>query len=403
MRHFYPRPPGGGRLATVFRTSKGQSISIHALRVEGDGKTTLPRSTTRDFYPRPPGGGRQRMTQRLGPCPQFLSTPSGWRATSVTRAEWADAGQFLSTPSGWRATKVSTGRSSSISISIHALRVEGDPRKSFEPEQIRLISIHALRVEGDRHVFGFFFCCGGISIHALRVEGDSKRPGSPFPPKRFLSTPSGWRATARGSPEAPRKLNFYPRPPGGGRPRRLRWWPHLFRFLSTPSGWRATKLRKVSRHDPRDFYPRPPGGGRLKGGGWLSWVRFDFYPRPPGGGRQQNLLSPSKYDLFLSTPSGWRATLCEACHNKMHPISIHALRVEGDPRWYNIDVKRKDFYPRPPGGGRLNLYERVKRGDVFLSTPSGWRATKTVLRGAGDRYDFYPRPPGGGRRTARNM
>ena len=22
--------------------------------------------------------------------------------------------------------------------------------------------------------------------------------------------------------------------------------------------------------------------------------------------------------------------MCEACHNKMHPISIHALRVEGD-------------------------------------------------------------------------
>ena len=29
----------------------------------------------------------------------------------------------------------------------------------------------------------------------------------------------------------------------------------------------------------------------------------------------------------------------------------------------------------------MNLYERVKRGDVFLSTPSGWRATLMQLSG----------------------
>ena len=57
------------------------------------------------------------------------------------------------------------------------------------------ISIHALRVEGD-------WCaqwndvCEYISIHALRVEGDLPSPISFIPLDRFLSTPSGWRATS---------------------------------------------------------------------------------------------------------------------------------------------------------------------------------------------------------------
>ena len=62
------------------------------------------------------------------------------------------------------------GRSVS-SISIHALREEGDPeRTARETEQT--ISIHALREEGDL---------------GLRYEGDNA--------KVFLSTPSARRAT----------------------------------------------------------------------------------------------------------------------------------------------------------------------------------------------------------------
>ena len=80
-----------------------------------------------------------------------------------------------------------------------------------------IISIHALRVEGDAEVFAVRFIKDrflstpsgwratnygkladmilGISIHALRVEGDG--PVSPLGPcaPLFLSTPSGWRAT----------------------------------------------------------------------------------------------------------------------------------------------------------------------------------------------------------------
>ena len=60
-------------------------------------------------------------------------------------------------------------------------------------------------------------------------------------------------------------------------------------------------------------------------------------------------------------------------------------------------VLRFAFYPRPPGGGRQDYQSPCIKMAKFLSTPSGWRATRG-LRGqlwAGD--DFYPRPPGGGR------
>ena len=58
------------------------------------------------------------------------------------------------------------------------------------------ISIHALRVEGDVQIELYTKDKNPISIHALRVEGDTTR---------MWSTGS-WIC------------DFYPRPPGGGRP-----------------------------------------------------------------------------------------------------------------------------------------------------------------------------------------
>ena len=102
---------------------------------------------------------------------------------------------FLSTPSGWRATELSVVPDLPDFISIHALRVEGDFRDPREWLFQALISIHALRVEGDaivRSPIPDF----PISIHALRVEGDD------------IIMDEMQNATE----------NFYPRPPGGGRP-----------------------------------------------------------------------------------------------------------------------------------------------------------------------------------------
>ena len=57
---------------------------------------------------------------------RFLSTPSGWRATTVQLVTDTKL-VFLSTPSGWRATPAFQLMIAAAKISIHALRVEGDP------------------------------------------------------------------------------------------------------------------------------------------------------------------------------------------------------------------------------------------------------------------------------------
>ena len=59
--------------------------------------------------------------------------------------------------------------------------------------------------------------------------------------------------------------------------------------------------------------------------------------------------------VFLSTPSGWRATFKQFHNVSYQRISIHALRVEGDLKPCMTVVLHSDFYPRPPGGGRHTL------------------------------------------------
>ena len=64
---------------------------------------------------------------------------------------------FLSTPSARRATGIREKMEAAVSISIHALREEGDrPGKKFCGGG--KISIHALREEGDAAT-----CCPGFA------------------------------------------------------------------------------------------------------------------------------------------------------------------------------------------------------------------------------------------------
>ena len=106
--YFYPRPPRGGRHGQLIGLGDKVSISIHALREEGD--VTDDGMVTIDayFYPRPPRGGRRPAPARPRRTAQFLSTPSARRAT-------CDFGLvpvvflFLSTPSARRATGYTAG------------------------------------------------------------------------------------------------------------------------------------------------------------------------------------------------------------------------------------------------------------------------------------------------------
>ena len=101
-----------------------------------------------------------------------------------------------------------------------------------------------------------------------------------------------------------------------------------------------------------DFYPRPPRGGRPPR--LLTVTRAgNFYPRPPRGGRLVATFILLSIRVFLSTPSARRATiyfvLPEGNEVDFYPrpprggrplrcagglsfkiISIHALREEGD-------------------------------------------------------------------------
>ena len=80
--------------------------------------------------------------------------------------------------------------------------------------------------------------------------------------------------------------------------------------------------------------------------------------------------------IFLSTPSGRRATEPVGFIDPDNKISIHALREEGDEPFI----------------------AQITASSLFLSTPSARRATVYHI---GDRVyqsDFYPRPPRGGRR-----
>ena len=61
-----------------------QNISIHALREEGDTSRQGLFPDRRHFYPRPPRGGRQGKGTHFGLDRLFLSTPSARRATAKT-------------------------------------------------------------------------------------------------------------------------------------------------------------------------------------------------------------------------------------------------------------------------------------------------------------------------------
>ena len=147
-----------------------------------------------------------------------------------------------------------------------------------------------------------------ISIHALREEGDGEVWKARPRRSKFLSTPSARRATQVRPSIKLGGLNFYPRPPRGGRPR-----------PSWSKRWRSGY-----------FYPRPPRGGRPATARLLRTATTNFYPRPPRGGR-----------LCGGKPQ-----------NRCVSISIHALREEGDCIGRLPHRHNRNFYPRPPRGGR---------------------------------------------------
>ena len=127
----------------------------------------------------------------------FLSTPSARRATTLLLLRLQQVNIFLSTPSARRATACRCSPASMISsISIHALREEGDLLPEEKQMNLPDISIHALREEGD--LAGASDC----KTHKTFLSTPSARRATLLPfcllkTLLFLSTPSARRATAK--------------------------------------------------------------------------------------------------------------------------------------------------------------------------------------------------------------
>ena len=160
--------------------------------------------------------------------------------------------------------------------------------------------------------------------------------------------PSARRATFFTAPLSLLLHHFYPRPPRGGRHRLFVDESHFYKFLSTPSARRATSLSFASSNVSFDFYPHPLRGGRqIVPNSEQSFITFLSTPsarRATSGFLSRNPGS----SLFLSTPSARRATSPYDRVQHGLPISIHALREEGDGQHQQQPYSPCHFYPRPP-------------------------------------------------------
>ena len=202
-----------------------------------------------------------------------------------------------------------------MSISIHALREEGDLTVEVDNSiNDRVISIHALREEGDE-TDALIAIFQDISIHALREEGDEKN----HPHKRqrrisihALREEGDLETNVYGTPKARISIHALREEGDQGSRTACRG---LLQFLSTPSARRAT----------------PPCG--------CCWSVRQISIHAL---REEGDQAADRFVIALV-------------------ISIHALREEGDSVTLTSVVSLVDFYPRPPRGGRQqkqrqNLY-----------------------------------------------
>ena len=148
------------------------------------------------------------------------------------------------------------------------------------------ISIHALREEGDSDLFLLVAEIWQFQSTPSARRATRKRISKNYSSCPFQSTPSARRATsdvtllqsdvADFNPRPPRGgrppfvglgigliRNFNPRPPRGGRPKIPAFASLIMIFQSTPSARRATlPFFQMDYHT--HFNPRPPRGGRRR-------------------------------------------------------------------------------------------------------------------------------------------
>ena len=280
----------------------------------------------------------------------FQSTPSAWRETLRNRDLPRPGIHFNPLPPhGGRHSK-GVSISEMIDISIHSLRMEGDALDSVEYRQAFIFQStpSAWRETGEEVVK---YVRKSISIHSLRMEGDLVTVYLSLYVIIFQSTPSAWRETYISQGRQKGKNYFNPLPPHGGRHATNTTDHNGRKFQSTPSAWRET-FRSLQKS--------------------ISWI-------------------------FQSTPSAWRETNTECVVMRLHSISIHSLRMEGDQRVQTGATIHAYFNPLPPHGGRhLCCCDLTLQCGISIHSlrMEGDRRCHTDGKGS---PNFNPLPPHGGR------
>ena len=147
-------------------------------------------------------------------------------------------------------------------------------------------------------------------------------------------------------------------------------------FLSTLSLRRATTAGSTTRSNGWNFYPRSPCGER------------------PGRSCRRRRSHPISIHALLAESDP------RSRHNSMGGnISIHALLAESDRLCTILYSCPGNFYPRSPCGERRDHVHPKDTSKLFLSTLSLRRATAGIHGEARDALNFYPRSPCGERRV----
>ena len=120
-------------------------------------------------------------------------------------------------------------------------------------------------------------------------------------------------------------------------------------------------LHRIDRKTPKKYFnPLPPHGGRQTAAQSKAVpLDISIHSLRMEGDPESEVIFQT-FKLFQSTPSAWRETLFPSDFLPFREISIHSLRMEGDA------AHSVCFLPTP----------------TFQSTPSAWRETAKLHRKA---------------------